>query len=361
VSPSRRWCLLAILAAGLSLAGVTIGCAGVANSANRARASGATSASTDGASEGPRSTSYRESPTSPPTRTAAATGVSRRAITRHRLRSLPVPAPITPLVSPPLPEEGAWQPAGDKLANGYAVYTTYVRPSGGLPQAGIAWIDSAATRLVLYAGTAEPYGAWPQQGAVESAQQPALLAAFNSGFKIYAYRTGWYDAGQTAMPLQTGAASLVIFDNGTATVAEWGRDVALAPGITAVRQNLVLLVDHGAPNPDVADPSLWGAVLGGGVPTWRSGVGVTATGNLVYAAGPDLSPSLLANLLVAAGAQRAMELDINPEWVSFASFTRTPGVGQSGLSGNNLLSGMYFSPGHYLQPYSRDFFAVLAR
>jgi hypothetical protein len=57
-----------------------------------------------------------------------------------------------------------------------------------------------------------------------------------------------------------------------------------------------------------------------------------------------------------------MELDINPEWVSFSTFAHARGlVGQTLAGGANLLAGMYFQPGHYLQPFSRDFFAVFAR
>jgi hypothetical protein len=275
------------------------------------------------------------------------------------LAALPVPAAIRPLITPPVPLEGVWQPTGARLARGYGIYTTHLRSAAGIPPAGIAWINMSATRLVLYAGTSEPYGLWPQQGAVAAAQTPALLAAFNGGFKMYAYRTGWYDQGRSAIPLQAGAASLVIFANGTATVADWGRDVGSGPGVTAVRQNLTLLVDHGVAASNATDPGAWGAVLGGGAFTWRSGVGVTAGGDLVYVAGPALDPAALARLLVAAGAVRAMELDINPEWVSFATFTHAAGGGLAG--GVNLLAGMYFSPGHYLQPFSRDFFAVLNR
>jgi hypothetical protein len=191
---------------------------------------------------------------------------------------------------------------------------------------------------------------------------PKLLAAFNSGFKIYSYYTGWYEQGRTAVPLQAGAASLVIFTNGTATVGDWGRDVGPGPTVAAVRQNLTLLVDHGAPAPNVTASGLWGAVLGGGVITWRSGVGITSAGDLVYAGGPYLDPPSLARLLVAAGAIRAMELDINPEWVSFATFAHAGGVvGQGIVAGSNLLATMYYQPGHYLQPYARDFFAVFAR
>jgi hypothetical protein len=189
-----------------------------------------------------------------------------------------------------------------------------------------------------------------------------LLAAFNGGFRIYVYQTGWYDQGRSAVPLHTGAASLVIFADGTATVADWGRDALAGSAVVAVRQNLTLLVDHGVAVPTAADPYRWGAVLGGGAFTWRSGVGVTAAGDLVYAAGPGLDPAALARLLVAAGAVRAMELDINPEWVSFSTFAHVGSTGGGGsIGGVNLLAGMYLAPAHYLQPYSRDFFAVFAR
>ncbi len=216
--------------------------------------------------------------------------------------------------------------------------------------------------MALYAGTSEPYGTWPHQGAIAVPQLVSLLAVFNSGFKIYSYDTGWYDRGRTAVPLRAGAASVVIFTNGTATVADWARDVNPGPTVAAVRQNLTLLVDHGAAAPTVGAPSQWGAVLGGGTNTWRSGLGVTAAGDLVYTGGPDLDPAGLARLLIAAGAIRAMELDINPEWVSFATFTHAGGIAGTGITaGANLLAGMYFAPDHYLQPHSRDFFAVFAR
>ena len=272
------------------------------------------------------------------------------------------PAPVAPLVAPVQAGEGAWQPVpGSATAGRYAVYTTELRAAPGAAPSGVAWIDTSVTRLALYAGTAEPSGTWAQQGSVAPAAQPGLLAAFNSGFKIYAYGTGWYDQGRTAVSLKPGAASLVILADGSATVGEWGVDVGAGPQVVAVRQNLHLLVDHGAPAADAGVVGDWGATLGGVVATWRSGVGVTASGDLVYVAGPYLEPAALARLLIAAGAVRAMELDINPEWVSFATYTHA-GPGPSTITGAaNLVSGMYYSPYHYLQPFSRDFFAVFGR
>ena len=294
------------------------------------------------------------------TTTSGASSTTSRATTTTAA-ALPAPAPITPIVQPTLSGEGQWQPTGDRLPRGWAIYTTQLRPDLSYPPCGVAWIDSAATTVALYAGTTEPHGSWSHQGEVAPAQQPTLLAAFNAGFRVYAYSTGWFADGRTALPLESGKASFVIFANGTATVADWGRDVSPGPSVLAVRQNLGLLVDAGAPAAAVSSPGLWGAVFGGGVLTWRSGVGVTAAGDLVYVAGPDLAPVSLARLLVAAGAVRAMELDINHEWVSFATFTHPAGLGGEPPIGANLIPGMYYSPDHYLAPYSRDFFAVAAR
>jgi hypothetical protein len=121
--------------------------------------------------------------------------------------------------------------------------------------------------------------------------------------------------------------------------------------VVEVRQNLGLLVDGSA---NLSSTGYWGAVLGGGIYTWRSGLGVDSTGNLVYAAGPGLDAASLAQVLIQTGAVRAMELDINPQWVAF-SYYSGPG------SSTDLLSGMYYGPGHWLSGSSRDFFAVFAR
>ena len=71
------------------------------------------------------------------------------------------------------------------------------------------------------------------------------------------------------------------------------------------------------------DTTQWGFTLGNAVYVWRSGLGVTADGALVYVGGPGLNITDLANLLVDAGAVRAMELDINTDWVNFSTYDAT--------------------------------------
>ena len=67
-----------------------------------------------------------------------------------------------------------------------------------------------------------------------------------------------------------------------------GVDVSMTPDVVSVRQNLDLLVDHGQPVPGLNAPTRrkWGATLGDAVYVWRSGLGVTADGALVYVGGP---------------------------------------------------------------------------
>src|SRR5437763_12095429 len=279
----------------------------------------------------------------------------------------PPPAGAQPRAGPPLPGEGHWVPAGRPAAwapNGRpdgtvpVVYTTTLRPGSGSSPTGLALIDTRLTKTVLYAGTGEPAGAWPAQGAIDATVRPQLVAAFNSGFRLGTASGGWYTAGRAALPLQDGYASLAIHVDGWATVGQWGRDVTLTPDVVSVRQNLHLLVDGGAP---ANLGSSWGATLGGGSNVWRSAVGVDAGGNLIYAAGPALDPAGLANVLVAAGCVRAMELDINPQWVSFSTYAPVPLAAPDQVQGTPLLTGMNYGPTHWLEPSSRDFLAVFTR
>jgi hypothetical protein len=122
------------------------------------------------------------------------------------------------------------------------------------------------------------------------------------------------------------------------------------------RQNLPLIVEGRHPNPALADDSVWGATLGNAVRVWRSGIGIDARGNLLYAAADNQTAESLAAVLIHAGAIRAMELDINSYWVTFSTYAR-PGAGRP----SSLLPGMTRPATRYLSPDDRDFFAVYLR
>jgi hypothetical protein len=222
----------------------------------------------------------------------------------------------------------------------------------------VAKIDTTRTKVVVFAGTTEPGGTWSAQGAVAPTDEPSLVAAFNGGFQFSSSDGGFYSDGHASPALRDGAASLVVHADGTAEVDQWGRDVTLTPDVAQVRQNLNLLVDGGSPTADAASPWLWGATFGNVAATWRSAVGSDASHNLYFVGGPDVRPADLAAVLIAAGATRAMELDINPQWVFFSSYTDD---GNGGTVGTKLLPAMNYSPEHVLTPFWRDFVAVFGK
>ena len=280
---------------------------------------------------------------------------------------LPAPAPIQPIVASPLPGEGRWQMAGRLVKGLPALMVTYLRPDPIHTSlvAGVMWLDTTLLRAELVPGTQLPSAATPWTGlhfSIPVTTRANLVATFNSGFLLRDSGGGWYGQGRMAVPLVDGMASLVLYKDGTGTVGKWGRDVTMDPNVAAVRQNLQLIVDDGQINPAVATDNikLWGRTLGNTTLVWRSGVGVTRDGALVYAAGNKLSVHSLAEVLRRAGCVRAMELDINSKWTSANYYQLAPGDPQV-VSAVKLLPDMTRPAGRYLVPDERDFIAIFAR
>jgi hypothetical protein len=276
-----------------------------------------------------------------------------------------LPAPITPIAQPALANEGAWQPVGPVVNGAPTMAVAQLRPDAIHTSvlAGVVWIDRRVVRFQLVPGTTEPGGQFAVKGSVPADQQSALIAAFNGGFRFQDAHGGIYTEGQMAKPLVDGAASLVLRSDGTVDVGQWGRDATLTADVTSVRQNLALIVDGGQPvaGLDVNDTHRWGQTLGNRVLVWRSGLGVRADGTLVYVAGDGLSVVSLADLLTRAGAVRAMELDINPEWVTFNLYSHPDPANLATIDATKLLPDMTRPAVRYLGADSRDFVAVYTR
>jgi hypothetical protein len=268
------------------------------------------------------------------------------------------PPPITPVINPALPGEGAWQRTGPLVAGGPPVLVTTFRPDPLYPQmvAGVAWIDASRAWLQLYPGRYEP----PNSGAALAEVPPqlrnGLLATFNSGFKLEDSRGGFVAFGHVYAPLRDGLATFIRLRDGSADIRAWTGGPMPGPEVTFARQNLPLIVDNGQLNPSLSDGPEWGATLGNAIRVWRSGAGVDARGNIIYAAADNQTASSLAQILQRAGAVRAMELDINAEWVTFNFY------GSAGANNpSKLLPDMTRDVSRYLTPDDRDFFAVYAR
>ncbi len=285
---------------------------------------------------------------------------------KHSVKAVPVPSPAT-LRSladgPPLPGEGKWRVLAT-VHGQPAIYGTELRVSPVYTSVvgGIAWLNQSLVKFELRPGTEDPGpGNWHAQPYIAAGSRRGLLATFNSGFKIANSGGGFYLHGSYAGSLTPGVASVVYYRDGHITIGNWDQTVRMNHDVVGVRQNLHLIVNHGQipPNVDNANNYSFGATLGGGYYVWRSGIGETRSGQIVFAYGNQLDAHELARLLQRAGAYRGMELDINPAWMSFMYYL--PKTHPANPTPVNLLPDQQQPANRYYSWSGRDFNAVYAR
>jgi hypothetical protein len=270
------------------------------------------------------------------------------------------PPPIRPVFPHPLPGEGAWKPAGPPAKGGPPVLVTTFRPELAYPQivAYVAWFDHTRTEIGYYPGRYEPPNAAVRGPAmVPDDQRGRLLATFNGGFTYTDGANGSADNGRTNEPLKDGNATLIGYRDGRIAIVNWRGGPDAGSDVAWARQSLAPIVWNGKLNPqldDNPDSPQWGYTLGGLTRVWRSGVGIDSRGNLIYVAADDQTVITLAKILQHAGAVRAMEFDINPEWHTLITYTH----GANGLVPTMVGANPMQSPRRYLVPDDRDFFAV---
>ena len=273
-----------------------------------------------------------------------------------------IPAALTSLAGAAIQGEGQWRVV-ESVQGQPAILTTFLRDATYTSYVnGIASIDQRLVRFYLRPGYEDPgYADWNAPYDVPAGSRKGLLATFNGGFVIADAQGGFYLNGVYQDALVNGAASVVYYKDGTIKIGEWGRDFTMNSSIAGVRQNLKLLVDQGQISPDLNQDveTSWGATLGGGYFVWRSGLGITKDGRIVYVYGPALDVQDLAELLQRAGAVEGMQLDINPAWMKF-DYYQADG-NPSNPTPVPLLPSQEPSPASYYSPSTRDFTAVFAR
>ena len=270
------------------------------------------------------------------------------------------PPRIKPVFAHPLPGEGVWHPTGPQVDGGAPVLVTTYRPDPSYPQvlAYVAWFDHTRTELAYYPGRYEPPNAAVRGPMmVPYDQRSRLLATFNGGFTYVDGDNGSADNGRTNEPLKDGNATLICYRNGRLAILRWSGGPDVGSNVAWARQSLAPIIWNGQLNPQLnTDPNSpqWGYTLGGTLRVWRTGVGIDRHGNLIYVAADDQTVISLAKILQHAGAVRAMEFDINPEWHTLITYTH----GRHGLNPTMVGPNPMQSPDRYLVPDDRDFFAV---
>ncbi|MEO6060715.1 MAG: phosphodiester glycosidase family protein [Thermoflexales bacterium] len=275
------------------------------------------------------------------------------------------PPAITPFTK--RADEGKWEPYildsfGRAIAYRAFVYPDTQRPYVGV---GLVAIDLVNARLGFVVGTEEPVSnaVISRTGRIPASDFAIgrLFAVFNGGFKTQHGRYGAFGNGKELVPAREGMATIALDKDGAIRIGKWGDPGLVMPDTIAWRQNGPPVVRNGDINPLTNDNSAsnWGANIDGAVAVWRSGMGLSKDGQILfYVAGNDLVASTLAKSLKAAGAHNAMQLDINNFWVQFCA-VRADGTA---LKPEPLFDNMRAQqPDRYLKAYTRDFFYVSAR
>ena len=283
----------------------------------------------------------------------------RRSGSRGRTRAAAWPPRIKPVFAHPLPGEGIWKPTGPPVKGGPPVLVTTFRPERDYPRivAYVAWFDHTRTALAFYPGRYEPPNAAVRGPMmVPYDQRSRLLATFNSGFIYSDVNNGSTDNGRINEPLADGNATLVGYRDGRVAIVRWSGGPNAGPNVAWARQSLPPIIWNGRLNPALNDSSQWGYTLGNAVRVWRTGVGIDRRGNLIYAAADGQTVITMARILQRAGAVRAMQFDINPEWHTLITYTHHHGLVPTEVGPNSMQPAT-----RYLTPDDRDFFAVYRR
>ena len=221
-------------------------------------------------------------------------------------------------------------------------------------------LDQSLVHLTLHTGLTDGGAVgWTYGDQITPREIHLVVAAFNGGFKLSYANVGFMSGGHVAVALKPGLASIVTYTDGTTNIAAWHNGVpSTRKTVFSVLQNQDLLVDRGAAAPNVTSCVItcWGVTIQNLIVVPRSGLGITATGQLVWAAGEQLTPAGLADALVSAGAVRALELDINPYAVAGYLYVHHA----TGPVAVPVVPGQQGIPGQLLEPDSRDFLGVIA-
>lgn len=269
----------------------------------------------------------------------------------------PGPGPTKPVVvphlSPPAVAGLHWVAVGASPVQ--APYVYVAQTAGG--EIGLLWMDASRLRFRYVPGYKIP-----EAGPVLAADHrpstwgPRMVAAFNGGFRLADGAGGYFYAGQTVRPLESGRAAFQIFRNGTLKVGVWGSDLSLTTDTVVVRENLrPLVADYQSQASSSDAPDAWGQANGGFPHANRTALGQLSDGALVFAYGYELPAVDMADVMVRLHVRTAVMLDMNKSWPTGFVYQHIGGS----LVGHRILSQIWRDPSTYYHQFSKDFVVAM--
>uniref|UniRef100_A0A6J7PEV1 Unannotated protein n=1 Tax=freshwater metagenome TaxID=449393 RepID=A0A6J7PEV1_9ZZZZ len=266
------------------------------------------------------------------------------------------PVSLAPALQPSLDGEGVWRVLAS-IGASPVVWGTSIRPlvEYGSVVATAAVLDSSRLHAALFNGSEIPgKGPWKNGSRITQGALPALVAAFNGGFRLEHIRGGYVTEGRTVRRLRNGEATLAIDRDGRLALGVWGKDLTDDGSWASVRQNLPPVVMDGVVSVKKFPGTYWGDDFHRVTFTYRSAICTRRDGLLMYVAIGDVDIMLLGRALVVMGCITAMQLDINGNWPQFDTYG---GFGQDKRV-PALLDRRMSNASRYLRRSSKDFIAL---
>ena len=235
----------------------------------------------------------------------------------------PPPALKPFIAKPKLKNEGQWfdvYPFDLKNPGAPpAMLKAILRPDPQRPfaQVRLLLMDPRQVGLNIVAGTHHPRSTTGNRGSGRIPRKKEILSrilgAFNGGFKTMHGSYGMMERGREIIKPKADAATVVVYKDGRIGFGDWKMPKGKRyPGILSYRQNLPPLIRDGVINP--TQKRRWGFVpktYQDKTYTFRSALGMTRHGHLLYVWGDSLSAVTMARAMVRAGCVYALHMDMN--------------------------------------------------
>jgi len=193
---------------------------------------------------------------------------------------------------------------------------------------------------------------------------PRVVAVFNGAFKTEHGAYGMMADRTVLLPPQDEAATVVTMTDGTMAMGSWPKGLKIPDDMQSFRQNMDPMVEDGVVNP--RRRWLWGFTIDNDIHnmnTVRSGICMTADGNLIYAWGDDSTAKTLGVAMNAAGCVYGMHLDMNPYHCSFIfyRFEEYEEGKKPKYKAELANRDMGFNPSRFVYGAPKDFFYLTLR
>jgi hypothetical protein len=247
------------------------------------------------------------------------------------------PAPMEPMLSPPLQGEGKWtsmdkDPFIQKNPGAPSPFVfSFIRSDQNriYSQVFVTMWDPRQVELHAMSGTVEPKSATGETGPGTVPRTPEVmgryLAGFNGGFQAVHGEFGMMADKVLYLPPKPFGATVAEMSDGSTAFGTWPEDAPVPSNIVSFRQNMTALLQDEVINP--YKRHWWGGVPPGWTEearTVRSGVCMTREGFIGYFYGSSVDPDVLALAMQRARCSYAIHLDMNPGHTGLEFYRAAP-------------------------------------